>query len=131
MHLLRHGVLAVGVLVLTGCSTSANMQIGNNQSYLSLQDQRAAVETIKITDAVPEGAVVIGKVEATRCHRNFTEKSPALPVLTRDLQVNAYASGADGIAEIEVKTHVVAALLKNCWKTITGTAVAYDLEEES
>jgi len=103
------------------------MQVGNDQSYLSLTDQRTAMQTVQVTETVPDGAIILSNVEATRCHRNFTEKTPALPVLTRDLQINAYASGADGIAEIEVTTQVVTALLKNCWKTITGTAVAYDL----
>ena len=125
----KAALVLVLVSVLSGCATSANMQVGNDQSYLSLQDQRTATETIQITDTVPGNAVVIGNVEATRCHRNFTEKVPAEAVLTRDLQVNAYAAGADGITDIEITTQIVTALLKNCWKTITGTATAYDLKK--
>jgi len=47
------------IFIFSGCSTySSNLQVGNDQAYTSLGDQRAAVLTVLEYERVPEGAVV-------------------------------------------------------------------------
>jgi len=53
------------------------------------------------------------------------DKPPSEADVTADLMVAAYAKGADGITEVKMETSVGGALLKNCWHTLVGTAVAY------
>lgn len=49
LHVMRCGYVvagALGLLLLAGCgSHSSNLQVGNEQSYASLKDQRAPVLT--------------------------------------------------------------------------------------
>ena len=71
------------------------------------------------------GANIVGTVTASRCHRNMLDKPPSEADVTADLMVAAYAKGADGITEVKMETSVGGALLKNCWHTLVGTAVAY------
>ncbi|MEX2258278.1 MAG: hypothetical protein WD672_06165 [Woeseia sp.] len=114
---------------LAGCaSQSANMQIGNDVSYASIEEQRKATQEVRVTETVPSGARTVGSVDASRCHRNSLDKSPDDGVIILDLQVSAYARGADGIAQVSIDKSRGAALLKNCWSVVTGTAIAYRLE---
>lgn len=115
---------ALAVVTLVGCATqSGNMQRGTEQSVISLKDQREAVLTVKDYLAVPAGATVIGKVDASRCHRSTLEAEPSQEALLADLKAVAYARGADGIAEVEHTKE--SGLLKNCWYIITTRATAF------
>lgn len=111
---------------LSGCATySSNMRVGNDMSYASLGDQRAASQTIKVLDAVPGDAVVVGMVDAGRCHRSFVESSPAEQAVLLDLKISAFALGADAIAEVIIEKQ--SALTKNCWYMLDGKAKALKL----
>lgn len=108
-----------------GCATtqSANMQVGTSQSYLSIAEQRDAIRSVRVEKSVPVGSSVLGPIDAQRCHRNTNEIEPSDELVTIDLQVAAYARGADGIADLEFKKQ--SALTKNCWYTITGTGIMF------
>lgn len=122
--------LKVSVLLaaagLTGCSTySSNIRVGNDMSYASLSDQRAASQTIKMLDATPAGAEVIGDLDAGRCHRSFVETAPAEQGVLLDLKIAAYALGADAITDVKIEKK--SALTKNCWYMLDGKAKALRL----
>lgn len=123
-------IKALCLIVLTGfasgCSTySSNLQVGNEQSYLSLKDQREAVRTVKVYQVMPEGAEVLTEVSAGRCHRSFVEEAPEESTLLTDLKIAAYAQGADGITDVKVAKD--SALNRNCWYVLGGTAKAFAL----
>ena len=113
-------------LMLTGCaSDSANMRIGTSQSNVSLSDQRQASQVISVSDQVPIGAVVIGDVDASRCHRYAYDKPPTGENVISDLKMAAFARGADGLANIRIDKK--SALLKDCWHTLVGKATIYTI----
>lgn len=119
-------IYAACAALLAGCaSTSANMKVGTEHSAVSAADQRAAVLAVKEYPAVPAGAAVIGKVDASRCHRNSLQAAPTKEDLLADLKVAAYARGADGIASIEETRE--SGLLLNCWYIVTARATAFRL----
>lgn len=122
-------VLGLGLVsvLITGCSSfSSNMQVGNDQSYLSLKDQREAVRTVKVYDTEPSGVESLGEVSASRCHRSFVEGAPEEATVINDLRVAAYAQGADGITDVKVSKE--SALSRNCWYVLSGTAKAFTLQ---
>lgn len=96
-------------------------------SYASLGDQRAASQTIRVLEVVPEGAELIGEVDAGRCHRSFVETSPAEQAVLLDLKIAAYALGADAITDIQIEKQ--SALTKNCWYMLDGKAKALRLRD--
>lgn len=117
------------VLLATGCATySANMQIGSQASLTSLSDQRDAQKTVKVTEKIPAGAKSLGKVDASRCHRDTRESAPTVEMVTTDIKVAAYARGADGIAGLKVEKH--SGLTNNCWYILDATAEAFALPEK-
>ena len=117
-------IIIASVIVLGGCSTySSNMQVGNDQSYLSLKDQREAIRAVAQYDSLPEDATVLGKVNAARCHRSLAEKLPDETMVVIDLKVAAYARGADGIADVKITKQ--SGLTKNCWHIIDAEAVIF------
>jgi hypothetical protein len=119
-------IITLLVFVLSGCSTySSNLQVGNNQEYVSLNDQREAIRTVIEYDTVPEGAIILGKVDAGRCHRSFVENSPDESLVIIDLKVSAYAKGADGITNIKIDKK--SGLSKNCWYILNGEATMFKL----
>ncbi len=119
------GILLVSVLA-AGCSSfSSNMQVGNEQSYLSLKDQREAVRAVRQYAVLPSGAEVLTEVSASRCHRSFVEDAPEEATLLNDLKIAAYAQGADGITAVQVTKE--SALSRNCWYVLNGTAKAFAL----
>lgn len=69
---------------------------------------------------MPDGAVVLGKVDAGRCHKSFVETSPDENLVKIDLKVAAYAKGADGITDIKITKE--SGLTKNCWYILDGEA---------
>lgn len=108
---------------LSGCATySSNMRVGNDLSYASLSDQRAASQAIKVLVAMPVGAEVLGKVDAGRCHRSFVETAPAEQGVMLDLKIAAFALGADAITAVTIEKQ--SALTKNCWYMLDGRATA-------
>jgi uncharacterized protein YbjQ (UPF0145 family) len=122
--------VAAGIALLTslvaGCgSHSSNLQVGNEQSYASLKDQREAVRTVKQAENLPNGASVLGSVSAGRCHRSFVEEAPDEATVITDLKVAAYAKGADGITDVKVSKE--SGLNRNCWYVLGGTATAFTL----
>lgn len=115
----------MSVVLLAACATqSANMQVGTSQSYLSIGEQREALQAVRIEGEVPSGAKVLGSVDAQRCHRNSNDIEPTDELVTIDLRVTAYARGADGIANVKVQRQ--SGLLINCWYTLTATAVMFE-----
>ncbi len=123
------GSLLIASALLTGCSTySSNMRVGNDISYASISDQREAVRTVKVYDTMPEGAEVLGPVDAGRCHRSFVEESPSETVVMTDLKIAAYTMGADGLTDVSVEK--TSALTKNCWYMLDARGTAIFLPEE-
>lgn len=118
---------ALIALLATGCVThSANMRVGSEAPLTSLADQRDAQRTVKITDKVPEGAKSLGRVDASRCHRDTRESSPTEEMVTTDIKIAAYARGADGIAGLKVDKH--SGLTSNCWYILDATGEAYSIQ---
>jgi uncharacterized protein YbjQ (UPF0145 family) len=101
------------------------MQVGNDQSYLSLKDQREAARAVKVYESLPAAAKVIGSVSAGRCHRSFVEQAPDEETVLADLKIVAYAKGADGITGVQ--TSKESALNRNCWYILGGTATAFTI----
>lgn len=121
--------LALLIGLLQGCgSHSSNLQVGNEQSYASLKDQREAVRTVKVYEAIPTGAQVVNEVSAGRCHRSFVEEAPTEAAVLTDLKIAAYAQGADGITGVKISKE--SGLNRNCWYVLGGTAQAFTLHEE-
>jgi hypothetical protein len=119
---------AASALLMAGCANnSANMRVGTDMSYLSLKDQREASLTVREYPVMPSGAVKIGTVDASRCHRNSLQAQPTDVEIRADLKVAAYARGADGITDIQIE--LSSGLLQNCWAIINGTASAIALKK--
>ena len=126
---MKKAIALLLVSMISGCSTySSNLQVGNDQSYTSLKDQREALRTVQEYQTLPEGAVVLGKVDAGRCHRSFAETSPSQSLVIIDLKVAAYAKGADGITDIKVTKE--SGLTKNCWYILDGQATMFMLPKK-
>jgi hypothetical protein len=119
-------IVASGMLASACATQSANMLIGTEQPYVSLADQRLAVQTVAISDDVPIGARVLGQVDASRCHRDLTQREPSEEMVQTDLMVTAFARGADGIADVSIIRQ--SGLVQNCWYTLTGTATMYSVD---
>ena len=112
--------------LVAGCSShSSNLQVGNDQSYTSLKDQREAVRTVKTYESLPSGAEVLDVVSAGRCHRSFVEEAPTEAAVLMDLKIAAYAKGADGITDVSISKD--SGLNRNCWYVLGGTAKAFTL----
>jgi len=130
---MRSGVVVAGLVVigfLSGCSShSSNLQVGNEQSYASIKDQREAVRTVQVYDALPSGAQVITEVSAGRCHRSFVEDSPQESTVLIDLKVAAFAQGADGITGVNIAKET--GLNRNCWYVLTGKAKAFTMPNKT
>ncbi len=117
------------VSMVSGCATySSNLQVGNDQSYASLKDQREALRTVQVYQILPEGAVILGKVDAGRCHRSFVETPPTQNQVIIDLKLAAYVKGADGIIDIKVTKE--SGLTKNCWYILDGEATMFMLPKK-
>ena len=74
---------------------------------------------------MPDGAKILGSIDAGRCHRLQGAVEPSEDIVRSDLKVTAYARGADGI--FNVKFTKQAALPMNCWYLITGSATMFSL----
>ncbi len=110
------------VVALVSC-TSSNYMVGTDQSYMSLEDQRKALQAVEVHAALPENCTIMGEVDAARCHRRFTQKSPTPDLVVIDMQVAAYARGADGICDVTVTQR--SALLEDCWYMLDGRATMF------
>ncbi|MGY2135855.1 hypothetical protein ACW9I8_04460 [Pseudomonas reactans] len=129
---MRVAVFGVALTVgfVSGCSSySSNLQVGNDQSYTSLREQREAVRTVKMFDSMPPGAEFLDVVSAGRCHRSFVEDAPTEATVLMDLKIAAYAKGADGIANVSISKD--SGLNRNCWYVLGGTAKAFTLDGKS
>lgn len=116
-------LLAFVAATQMGCATSSsNMRIGTDTSYMSLRDQREAQTLVKEYREMPSGATKAGTVDASRCHRNSLQGAPSEADVLIDLKAAAYARGADGITDVKITTG--SGLLLNCWSILTGTATA-------
>ncbi|MGR1188218.1 hypothetical protein [Vibrio parahaemolyticus] len=123
-------IIPLLALFIGGCSTySSNMRVGNSMDYVSLDVQREALTTVKQFDTIPQDAVVIGTVDAARCHRSFMEKNPSDHIVLNDLKVAAYSQGADGIADVLIEHE--SGLTKNCWMIVDAQAVMFMLKESN
>lgn len=99
----------------------------SNQMNYDPSEQRAAIRAVAVVDMVPEGATVVGEVQAERCHRNWNDDPPGEIALRIDLQLSAYGSGADGIANVQYDSEGLSSLGQNCWKIFSAKATAYML----
>ncbi|GIZ54051.1 hypothetical protein NCCP691_40650 [Noviherbaspirillum aridicola] len=72
---------------------------------------------------MPAGATPIGDFTAERCHQYAQDSAPGESVLVDDLQLLAYAEGADGLSNIRFSKE--SGLLKNCWFVAKATATFY------
>jgi hypothetical protein len=123
---MRSVVVGLLLVTLTGCgSHSSNLQVGNEQSYASLKDQREAVRTVQQYDTLPAGAQVLTEVSAGRCHRSFVEEAPQESTVLIDLKVAAFAQGADGITGVTIAKE--SGLNRNCWYVLSGKAKAFTM----
>ncbi|XYJ11814.1 hypothetical protein ACSUZJ_07435 [Telluria sp. B2] len=117
-------LVAVVLAALAGCAPhSSNLKIGNDQSYVSLADQRDAIQKVIEYPSIPPGAKVLGEIDAGRCHRVAGTTEPSEAVVLIDLKITAYARGADGIADISFDKQ--SGLTSNCWSVITGRATIF------
>lgn len=125
---MRLVVASLLLVTLTGCgSHSSNLQVGNEQSYASLKDQREAVRTVQQYDTLSAGAQALTEVSAGRCHRSFVEEAPQEATVLNDLKIAAYAQGADGITDVVIAKE--SGLNRNCWYVLTGKARAFTLRK--
>ncbi len=116
-------------LIISGCSAqSGNILIGTSSYGFSLAEQREALRIIEKNNVLPVGATIIGPVDASRCHRNTLDAEPTNELIINDLKMFAYANGADGITDIQIKKE--SGLLSNCWYVLTGKAVMYKYSEK-
>jgi len=104
-------------------SQVSNVRVGNEAWYGSLESQRNANRTIKVTKTVPAGAEVIGPIEAARGHRDWRYSAPTEETVLTDLKVIAYTKGADGIADVKFSKSTN--LMENFWYVLEGRATAY------
>ena len=108
---MRYAVISA--LILAGCAAS-DAPTGNAVlSGYSLSDQRAARQTVQIFETAPEGAEVIGRLTAERCHRQLLAEEPTPEIVLDDLRMGAYAQGADAIANVTQER--APGLAQNCW----------------
>jgi hypothetical protein len=126
---MRGAVICFTLLIglVSGCSNySSNLQVGNDQSYTSLKDQREAARTVRVYNTLPSGAGILSVVSAGRCHRSFVEEVPSEEMVQMDLKIAAYAIGADGITDVSISKE--SGLSRNCWYVLSGTAKAFTLD---
>lgn len=119
----RFIALGVATLVVGCASPSANMRIGSEQPYTSLEAQRNAARSVVDVKDLPAGAVAMGQVDASRCHRYQGDIEPSEELLLGDLKAAAYGRGADGIAGFSVVKE--SGLLRNCWYIWTARATMF------
>lgn len=121
-------LLLAGAFALVGCATpSTNMRIGNEQTYVSLEAQRKAVTSVAESVGLPPGAVEVGPVDASRCHRYQGDIEPSPEILMDDLKAAAYARGADGIHSVSIARE--SGLTRNCWHIITARGTMYRVKQ--
>jgi hypothetical protein len=128
MQRLRLFICLVAIATTVGCTTSSsNMRIGTDRSLVSLGDQRQAILTVSELISVPDGAKVLGKVDASRCHRRTDQTEPTEQDVKVDLKIAAYAFGADAIAGVKIDK--VSGLAQNCWYILSGEASAVSMRK--
>jgi hypothetical protein len=123
----KYLIAPILAFLLAGCSAMA-IPVSNQMNY-DPSEQRAAIKGVAVVDIVPEGATVLGVVKAERCHRNWNDEPPGETALKIDLQLSAYGSGADGIADVQYGSEGLSSLGQNCWKIFSAKATAYILTE--
>lgn len=113
---------------VSGCATnSANMRVGTDMSYASLKEQREASQAVQVVHQAPQGATMLGQIDASRCHRNTLHSEPTDAEVLLDLKVAAYARGADGITGVNITK--TSGLMQNCWAILNGTAQAFQVKK--
>ena len=120
----------LGVVMLSGCNASnAPNMVNKDGNYANqgktLADIRGARRSITIYSKIPSSAINTKELAVQRCHRNFIDSAPSRAVLEDDLILEAYANGADGIANIEYTKQN--GLLQNCWHIQIATATSFRL----
>lgn len=125
---MRTSLLLCSLLLFAGCATtSANMRIGTDKTYVSLSDQRQALLSVREQPDLPLGATKLGKVDAARCHRRTDQTEPSEDDLRIDLKIAAYAIGAEGITQVSIQK--TSGLAQNCWYILTGEATAFSVRK--
>jgi len=115
--------LLLVVALVSGCGMySSNVRLGNQQSLASLHDQHEAALTVLLYPSVPAGAVVLGPIDAARCHRFSNRTPPTNDMVLADLKIAAYAQGANGITNVRIVKK--SGLTSNCWHILDGRATA-------
>lgn len=124
--MLRLALILVSALSLAGC-VSAGME-GMPSNMLdgaagSATEQRAALSAVAVLSSPPPNMSPLGEVSARRCHRNATDPEPTAAAITMDLQIAAYATGADAIVVGNSKK--LNGLMANCWYVLEATAKTF------
>ena len=114
-------LIGTALAFLQGCGQG--MMTSNGINMKDMKGTREALRTIEVHSKMPADVVDMGMVSFPRCHRDFTEGEPTAENLISDLQITAYAIGADGIANIT--TSKESGLLKNCWYILKGEAQVF------
>lgn len=107
------------VLLLAGCATSQNVRT-SVEGAASPEAQRYVL----VADETPPGAKPLGQVTAARCYRNSFDPAPTEQQVTGDLQAEAYARGANGIAQVKIEKAGLT-FASNCWQLLKGSAIAF------
>lgn len=115
--------------MVVGCTNySGNMRIGTASYGYSIAEQRDAMSRIQVSNELPSGAYAIGNIDASRCHMDTMAAEPTEELIMNDLIMFAYARGADGIYNVNIRTN--SAILNNCWYILTGTASLYKYQTQ-
>lgn len=116
---------SVCIMFLAGCATSQNMRTSTDASA-----SLVARQYVQVVGQVPDGAKELGQVTAARCYRNSFAPKPTDQQVTSDLQAEAYALGANSIAQVKIEKAGLT-LASNCWQLLKGTALAFSSIEHT
>jgi len=119
MRLLLAGIT---FLMLTGCA-GGNASIGSGLPDVGIETLRKVQLEMQVTDEVPANATIIGKVSASRGHRDARDIEPTNADVTLDLKCAGFAVGGDGIAQVKIQRN--SGLMRNFWYVLEGEAVAW------
>jgi len=120
--------LLLAALFLEGCSTgpaSVNSDVVSGTRVATLADDLA----ISITDAGPPVGGGGKRVFGTSCMNKVWDPAPSQENALALMKAQALAQGYNAVHGVEVKSAGAAAVLGNCWASITATGIAYNASQ--
>lgn len=110
------------IFLVAGCTVHVEPGTSDPTKYPNVTLD-AANRVLELQSS-PEGARVLGKVEAIACQKATHEPLPTNEAAKTLLKAKAAALGATAVVDVKF-THQNISLGNNCWDTIvaTGTAV--------